>query len=424
MSYFVNREQLFRKLKYIPTEPQRPMFEDDSRFKVFDSGRRWGKSLSAGKFILTYKKGLLIPNTRGWVVSLSYDLTNKIMREVYKDVVMTLGQKPTVNQQGGPIVLKFPWSATIEGKSAEIPTSLIGEGLDYLVFDEAAKSKQKIWEMYLRPTLTDREGAALFISTPCGWNWFYDLYKRGQDPSFPEWQSYKSPSWENPHLSKADIEEARRTMSEETFAQEFGAEFTIHTGQVYKEFDPEVHIVPEYKINLYGCTFYRSVDFGYDHPFACIYIAVTPDDKVIIFDEYYVQYKTNEWIAQELNRQEAEYKKQKITFDYTVADPYGMGASARATFNENGIPTIYRTRPVEEGIEAVRSLLRNKNGVVNLCVSSKCLNMINEFNLYSYPESSIREAPIKANDHMCDCLKNWVLVWRTSAILQYTGTYS
>lgn len=424
MTLFPNREELFRRLNYIPTEPQLPMFFDSARFKVFCCGRRWGKSLSAARWILASHRGLLVPNTRGWVVSLTYDLTNKIMREIYRDVVMTLGKKPIINQQGGPIVLSFPWGSTIEGKSSEIPHSLIGEGLDYLVFDEAAKSKQKIWEMYLRPTLTDREGVALFISTPVGYNFFYDLYKRGQDPAFPDWKSWKSPSWDNPHLSAADIEEAKNTMSPETFAQEYGADFTTHTGQVYKEFDPEVHIIPANEINLRGCTFYRSLDFGYENPFVCLYIAVTPDDTIIVFDEWYQQHRSNEWLAHEVSRQEDAYRMQKIVFEYTVADPFGMGASARATFWENGIPTIYRARPIEEGVEAVRSLLQNKAGEVGLYVSSKCVNVINEFNLYAYPESGSNETPIKEFNHALDALKNFIVVWKSSGILQYTGTYN
>ena len=79
------------------------------------------------------------------------------------------------------VVQKYISTSEVEGKSSDNPNSLVGEGLDYLVLDECAKMKKVIWEMYLRPTLSDRKGKALFITTPEGYNWIYDLYLLGQD---------------------------------------------------------------------------------------------------------------------------------------------------------------------------------------------------------------------------------------------------
>jgi hypothetical protein len=79
--------------------------------------------------------------------------------------------------------------------SCENPDSLVGEGVDLLIIDEAAKMPRRIWDMYLSPTLVDRKGKAIFITTPQGYNWIYDLYLLGQTD--PQWYSHQSPSWEN-----------------------------------------------------------------------------------------------------------------------------------------------------------------------------------------------------------------------------------
>ena len=71
--------------------------------------------------------------------------------------------------------IKFKWGTTVEGMSCENPDSLVGEGVDLLIIDEAAKMQRKIWDMYLSPTLIDRKGKAIFITTPEGFNWIYDF---------------------------------------------------------------------------------------------------------------------------------------------------------------------------------------------------------------------------------------------------------
>ena len=293
--------------------------------------------------------------------------------------------------------------------------------------------KASVWEQYLRPTLTDREGWALFITTPNGYNWIYDLWKRGNDPDHREWKSLKSPSWENPHLSMEDIEEAQRTMSARVFMQEYGADFTLSSGQVYKEFNEAVHIVPADELFIHpDWPRFRSIDFGYENPFVCLYITVDPEDRVIIYDEYYQRHRTVEQHANFLNEQRSVFCSSKTNSDkaekevgdfvYTTCDP--SGASARATLLENGIPTLAVRSNIFQGLEAVREQLRIRaDGKPGLYVSSLCVETIKEFNLYSYPESAISEEPVKDHDHAMDAIRYFVVNWRRGYMNQKPGRY-
>ena len=77
----------------------------------------------------------------------------------------------------GDMIVNFPDGGFIAVKSADNPQRLRGEGLDFLVMDEAAFVKEETWTEVLRPTLTEEKGSALFISTPRGMNnWFYRLW--------------------------------------------------------------------------------------------------------------------------------------------------------------------------------------------------------------------------------------------------------
>lgn len=394
--------------------------EDLIRFFVWICGRRWGKSLIAAQWA---EPKILIPGSRGWVVSKTYDLTRKVIREIVDDVVNKFmspgGLKLDTYQKAGPILLEFPWGATVEGKSAENPESLMGEELDWLVFDEFASCKQSAWEYYLRPTLTIRKGKALFISTPKGYNWAYDHFKRGKDPDEPLWFSHQAPSWENPYVPPEDLEEAKRTLSPAAYSQEYGAQFTTYTGQVYKSFDEQIHILPEQDFHLkYSWPLFRSIDFGYENPFVCLYIALDEEDRVIIYNEYVSRHRTNEAHAEYLNQDEHRNR-----YEFTCCDV--SGASARATLLENGIPTLAVKSLVVPGLEDVRECLEVRpDGRPGLYVTSNCTHTIREFNLYAYSESGLdTEVPRKEFDHAMDALRYFIVNWRRGYIKQYTGRY-
>jgi len=413
MKFSFDIKKLHELVEFEPNDAQKDMFLYDARFKVYVCGRRWGKSLAAAHWALPY---VLKPGSKGWVVSKTYDLTMKVIREMRvklkKYILSPSGKDWKRIQVSGPVILELPWGSTIEGKSAEHPDSLLGEGIDWLVFDECAKSSSIIWEQYLRPTLTDREGDALFITTPHGYNWIYDLWKRGQGNN-KYWKSYQFPSDTNPHLSKADIEEARRVIDNVLFEQEYMARFTFTSGRVYNSFDELIHVIPPENALKHDWPKFRSIDFGYENPFVCLYIAVDPEDRVIIYDEYYQRHKSIEQHAKVLNNDNQEYI-------YTTCDP--SGASQRASLRECGIPTIGVRGSVDGGISLVRQLLDVRDdGIPGLMITSNCVETIREFNLYCYSDSNSGETPKKVDDHAMDALRYFLTNWKRGYIKQYSA---
>jgi predicted phage terminase large subunit-like protein len=109
-------------------------------------------------------------------------------------------------------------------KSADNPDSLRGAGLDGLVIDEAAFVPQKVWTDVLRPTLSDRRGWAMFISTPNGMNWFYDLFNRAHNED--GWQAWQLPTSCNPLIPDRELKAAARESGPRAYAQEYDAQFT------------------------------------------------------------------------------------------------------------------------------------------------------------------------------------------------------
>jgi hypothetical protein len=122
--------------------------------------------------------------------------------------------------------IDFPNGARFRLAGADNFDGLRGVYWDFIVLDEVAMMASAVWPEVIRPSLSDREGRALFIGTPDGLNHFHDLYAYAASGVDPEWRAHLY-RWSDTHvLGLAEIESARRTMSEEQFAREYECSFT------------------------------------------------------------------------------------------------------------------------------------------------------------------------------------------------------
>jgi phage FluMu gp28-like protein len=127
----------------------------------------------------------------------------------------------------------LPGSGSVTVRSADNPDSLRGEGLDFVVLDECAFMHEDAWAQAIRPALADRQGRALFISTPKGRNWFWRLWQQGQADG-DEWHSWRFTSYDNPYIADSEIDAAKATLPDRVFRQEFMAEFIDDAGGVFR----------------------------------------------------------------------------------------------------------------------------------------------------------------------------------------------
>jgi hypothetical protein len=231
----LNKVGFFRDLRYEPHPGQREVHDSTASRRVLACGVRWGKTLCAAMEGLA---AAMAPRERsmGWVVAPTYDLADKVFRELVVLVAEHLRHRIlALKESERRLVLRNLGGGVseIRGKSADNPIALLGEGLDWLIVDEAARLKPAIWEGHLSQRLIDKQGWALLISTPKGKGWFYDLYRRGQSDD-PDHASWNYPSWTNPYLDREMIEQERERLPERVFKQEYGGEFLEGSGQVFR----------------------------------------------------------------------------------------------------------------------------------------------------------------------------------------------
>lgn len=324
------------------------VLNDPARFKVLACGRRWGKTLLTSLIALAV---LMQMNRRVWIVAPDYGLTEKVFRELYHILVIQLqiirpgrpGGGRARNQKGD-YYLETPWGSVLEAKSMENPDSLAGEANDLVIVDEAALTPtlDDIWTQMIRPTLMDKEGSAIFISTPRGKNSFYKMYmfgnvgrkqragkleitfdeETGTTNDLRDWSSFQRTSYDNPLLasspekSKEEIDLAYRSAVLEgkitKFKQEYLADFEAVADSCFPGFiieKDETHPFPHVIDYIWhpdeGPVFSAS-DYNFAKPASTLFAQVNKYGDVVIFDERFTAHTTTYMQAQQILDKEAE----------------------------------------------------------------------------------------------------------------------
>ncbi len=209
---------------------QQEVFADQTRFKVVAAGRRCGKSRLAATTLLI--EGLRCP--AGSAV-LYVAPTNGQARQIIWNVLLDLGREVIAGSHVNNQDITLINGATIYVRGADRPDTLRGVSLTYAVLDEVADIKPEAWEQVIRASLSDKKGRGLFIGTPKGRNWFFDLFKLGQSGQDEDWKSWHFTTKDNPLIDPKEVESAKKTLSTFAFKQEYMASFDNAGSDVFKE---------------------------------------------------------------------------------------------------------------------------------------------------------------------------------------------
>lgn len=223
----LRKREFFASLGYEPHAGQILVHKSKAPRRVLACGVRWGKS-TCGAMEGIAALFDLKEQSLGWIVCPTYSLGDRIFLEISRTITEHLShriielsereQRIVVRNFGGGV-------SELRVKSADNPTSLLGQALDYAIIDEAARLKADVWERHVSQRLLDRKGWALLLSTPANPNWFYRMFRRGQKSRDAMFESWSSPTWTNPFVDPEFVEAERARIPPDTFRAEYGGEF-------------------------------------------------------------------------------------------------------------------------------------------------------------------------------------------------------
>jgi len=375
-------------------QAQNQIASDTHRFRVVNCGRQFGKTTLSIEEI----KGVALSKNANIVyiaptLQQARDIAWVMLKSELKGIIVKSKEAPSLeievnNLVGGTSIIKLRGWEAVE--------TLRGQQFDLIILDEVASMRNfwLSWQEVLLATLTFRRGQAMFISTPKGFNHFYDLFNfESKDADF---KSFNFSSYDNPFLSREELENTKSKSTEDRFAQEYMADFRKSEGLVYKEFQRTFHVYKDLPDKEWVKTF-GGHDFGTHNPCASITIKKDRDSNYYVWDEYYKSGLTDS--------QQADYVA-SLNWDECYPDP--ESASGILEFKKRGVnvrEVIKNKDSVRNGINVVKELFKTGR----LKIHESCENLIYELETYAYPEKrqdrNEEENPIKENDHALDALR-------------------
>lgn len=395
-----------------PTIKQAEAIQSKARYKVLNFGRRAGKTT-----VLAWEAlgtALTINNAKVTYFAQTFGDARDIAWDIFLDIFggavikknETLLEITVKNLKGGNSKISLKgWESVVTSEKGR------GTENDLILLDEVAflRGFKYYWQTVLEPTLLTTKGRAVFSSTPNGFNDFYELSNQAQQNE--DWHYTHATSYDNPYNDKKWLDDKRKELPQDVFAQEYLADFRKQEGLVFKEFQRDIHLFGDKDIA--EVSWIGGVDFGFTNPAGIVGVKKDRRGVYWITDEYYEIGKTDAQIAEVV----AAYEFTKV-----YPDPENAGAIQELRNKRvNTYEVLKGKNSITTGISKIRELLKQNR----LKIHKGCTNLIWEIETYHYPVKKDvidnPELPEHENCHLIDALRYIILMDSTSEeIYDYT----
>jgi len=265
--------------------------------------------------------------------------------------------------------------------------------------------------------MVDYHGRNWLTLTPLTQPWIYDdIYTKSDGKSvFVVTTDIR----DNIHLSEDAIKEFEKQLTEEEKEARLHGRFLHLTGLIYKEFEPDVHIIRHKDIKPHW-TRYMAIDPHPRVPTAVLWLAVDEKENHYIYDELWLKDMDIKQIANAIKAQEGVNPAHVKLIDPHAdkEDSLAGGFNVRKELMRHGIFTQRGNSDPDLGKHRIRQALKRnyspllKTDVAQLHISDYCKQTIFEFQHYIWDdhrrnkeEYDPKETPKKKNDHFMDCLR-------------------
>ena len=365
------------------------------RFVCAAVSRRQGKTYIAniiGQLVsLVPNSNILIMSPNYSLSQISFDLQRSLIKHFDLEVVKDNAKDKVIELSNG---------STVRMGSVNQVDSCVGRSYDLIIFDEAALADGRdAFNVALRPTLDKDNSTAIFVSPPRGRNnWFAEFFDRGFNDEFPEWCSIRATYRDNPRMSQSDIAEAKKSMSEAEFRQEYEADFNTYEGQIWN-FNHERCVANNEALETTNMDVFAGLDVGYRDPTAFCVIGYDWDEELYyVLDEYLDAEKTTEQHAVEIRDM-----IEKWDIDFIFID--SAAQQTRYDFAlQYDISTSNAKKSVLDGIAHVAGIVDNDK----LFVDQRCDETLTCLDQYQWdPNPNLAKEKPKHNraSHMADALR-------------------
>jgi hypothetical protein len=295
-------------------------------------------------------------------------------KKVFKELLAASSQI-IEHKNEADLTIRFINGSTIQFLSAERYDSIRGFSFNYMVVDEAAFIRKEAMDEAIFPTLSAIGKKCLIISTPKSKNWFYTHYLKGTNGG-SEYISFRGISTDNPHIDVNFINEQSKSLPTEIFKQEYLAQFSEATNDVFKGLD-NVCNLNEWEEPRGNKRYYYGVDTGLSNDFTVCTILDESGRaaKILRFNGKSLE-ETGEAVIALLRR-------------YNVRGGYCETNSIGTAIYEQIRKTKIKCSPFytsqESKLKGVRALIHDiEEGIIELPSKNLMPEVYNELSAYTY----------------------------------------
>lgn len=395
---------------------QGQVFQCRKRFRILIAGRRFGKSYLAIIELLraaTERKGIY------YYIAPTYRQAKEIAWALVKELVPTAW---VAKKNESDLAIELINGSRIELKGSENADALRGRSLSGVVMDESAYIGETVWGPVIRPSLADKQGFCLFITTPpiSGTSgWFWTLYSSIKHPdkvdetelpaNIDDWALFEFTTIEGENVPPEEIEAARRELDPRVFRIEFEAKFEALGGLVAACFSEDnvrrVEDDPAQPLLI-------GADFNSD-PLTTV-LAVIKNGELHVFDELVLIGGSTTWeLADALHAKFGLDRVKHCCPDPTGArqQTSGVGMSDHAILRRAGIKVFASRgwRTIRDKINAANAALMSADGIRHCYIHPRCKHLLKSLRTLGYSPGS--DVPDKKSgvDHSFDAFSYLVL---------------
>lgn len=371
------------------------------------AGRRGGKTKAGA---IAGAEEASIPKTIGWACAPTNPKLHRYVIPAFQQLIPNEIVKD-YSSEHHDLTLKN--GSLIHFQTLEDPDQGRGQGLDWLWIDEICELSEDHWHV-IRPSLTERRGVAFFTSSPQSYDWVWKHFYKTAEDEVPGYWAARYATSENPIISEEEIAEAKASMPDAMFRQEFEADFVFFEGAVYGgsvdsqilHTDDQVReVIPEWpKIESWRKVVV-GVDTGADHPFGAVKL-VSTERGLVVVGEYL-----------ERHRSFIEHASSMRMLSNNPNTTYAINKNERQPMIElaqHGVFCQPTENDVVSGTERVKSWMHTKQ---LFFVKSKCPMTIQQLKAYRWAKDKTTDGQVRAekvykrDDELPDCLRYALMSW-------------
>lgn len=381
-------------LHFRPHPDQDAVWHSTARYLALIAGTGGGKTSFAVPWLVNELKKAG-PQSVGLFVEPTYKMSQDIAVPALTQLLMRDSKEAEYRKSDRAFELRT--GQRINLASADNPDSMEGQHVHAVVLDEAGQMARLAWEVAQR-RVGFHEGRVLITTTPYSINWLKDVVDR-YEAGDPYYFVRRFASTANPGFSQDEFERARRELSPSQFAMKYLGKFERPEGLIYPDWDASMLVDP-FPIPA-EWTRYGGLDWGWNNPTAAVIGAVSPDDVLYLYAEYYQPERTIQAHAEALSG---------LGDVIWYSDPSAKAEAEQA--RRYGLHTRAADNDVLAGISEVTARIRTGR----LRVFRGLTNWLDEIAAYRWATKpgteEATDKPVKDNDHVLDATRYMVMSLR------------